>query len=153
MKMKTTSPWVRLCCPAIVQFLFDSCSTVRLLFSCFLTVVRLLSGCCPAVVWLLLGCCSAAARPLLGCSSALLVCHLDDRTPLVWHGTVREPIWEVWRTVDQWLCNFSGKLRSKDIKFQPIREPSKAEQMDISEHLNQLGGEIRKKILELQNEK
>ncbi|KAM7285580.1 integrator complex subunit 3 [Ixodes scapularis] len=46
-----------------------------------------------------------------------------------------------------------GKLRSKDIKFQPIREPSKAEQMDISEHLNQLGGEIRKKILELQNEK
>lgn len=46
-----------------------------------------------------------------------------------------------------------GKLRSKDIKFQPIREPSKAEQMDISEHLNQLGGEIRKKILDLQKEK
>lgn len=46
-----------------------------------------------------------------------------------------------------------GKLRSKDIKFQPIREPSKAEQMDISEHLNQLSGEIRKKVLDLQKEK
>ncbi|XP_064474957.1 integrator complex subunit 3-like [Ornithodoros turicata] len=45
-----------------------------------------------------------------------------------------------------------GKLRSKDIKFQPIRE-SKVEQIDISEHLAQLNGNIKKNILELQNEK
>lgn len=78
-KMRTTSLWVRPCCPAVVQFFFGSCSiVVQLFFNCCLTVVRLLSGCCPVVARLLLGCFSAFARLSFGQPNA---------SGVAWHGS------------------------------------------------------------------
>lgn len=46
-----------------------------------------------------------------------------------------------------------GKLRTRDMKFRPIREPSKVDQLDISEHIDQLSGEIKQYVISLQSEK
>ncbi|XP_022252177.1 integrator complex subunit 3-like isoform X1 [Limulus polyphemus] len=45
------------------------------------------------------------------------------------------------------------KLRVRDIKFRPIKETSKVEQMDIGEYIDQLSGDIKKWVINLKNEK
>ena len=52
------------------------------------------------------------------------------------------------------ICCFNeiDKLRD-EIKFMPIKEPSPVEQVDISEYVDQLEGDIKACVLELQEEK
>ncbi|XP_013787418.1 integrator complex subunit 3-like [Limulus polyphemus] len=45
------------------------------------------------------------------------------------------------------------KLRVRDIKFRPIKETSKVEQIDINEYIDQLSGDIKKWTINLKNEK
>ncbi|XP_023239440.1 integrator complex subunit 3 isoform X1 [Centruroides vittatus] len=46
-----------------------------------------------------------------------------------------------------------GKLRIRDMKFRPIRESSKVEQININDHIEQLNGDVKTLVLNLQNEK
>lgn len=46
-----------------------------------------------------------------------------------------------------------AKVRLREMKFKPIKEPPKLEQIDITEYVDQLDGDLKKYTLQLQNEK
>ena len=48
--------------------------------------------------------------------------------------------------------SLTGKLRN-EWKFQPIKEPVKYQSVDITEHIEQLEGELKNLVVNYQNEK
>ena len=46
-----------------------------------------------------------------------------------------------------------GKLKAADMKFLPIKEPPHFDEVDITDNIEQLDGEIKNCVIDLQSEK